>query len=156
MAENTAAETTPPPAEEPGVTPAPDAPENEAPAQDDDPRGNREAAKYRKQLRDAEQQRDTLRTQLTASRISVLASSKELSSSGMHPEAHIEAFAEPDSFFTDDGQINKAAVQARLAELRKEKPYLFTRMIIPNEGKAPANSGNSDAFETAFKPPVRS
>ena len=128
---------------------APAAPEpDETP---DDPRGNREAAKYRKQLRETESERDGLRAALTAARLAVLSTHK--AASQIAPTALVEAFTDPNAMFNPDGTVNSDAITAHLQQLRADKPHMFApaRMIIPSEGNSPSSHDGS-GWVGAFGP----
>lgn len=118
---------------------------------DEDPRGNREAAKYRKQLRETETERDDLRAALTAARLAVLSGHK--SASQIAPTALAEAFTDPNAMFSPDGTVNSDAIAAHLQQLRAEKPHMFApaRMIVPSEGNSPSSHAG-DGWAGAFGP----
>jgi len=120
-------------------------------AGEDEGRGNREAAKYRRQLRDVEAERDALRGQLTAARAELLAQVPGLR---IAEGAHGEVFSEPDAMFSVDGSLNRAAIDAHVATLRTERPYLFDmqRLYIPAEGRQPEHVGSSRGWSDAFGP----
>lgn len=117
-------------------------------------KAGREAAKYRRQLRDTEAERDTLRQQLDAARRSIVASSK--AAARLDPAAREAAFADVDvnTMFNNDGTTNTEAIQAHVQNLRTTAPYMFPSLIIPNEGKTPSDrSMPRQDFSEAFSPP---
>lgn len=125
----------------------------------DDPRGNREAAKYRKQLRDAQAELEGVQGRLAAAQSALLAQEagnlRVMKSMQIRPEAVRELDA--GSVFGQDGQIDTTALQAQLDAVYADRPYLFARnlngtMIIPSEGKHPDSNPDLNSFETAFRP----
>ena len=137
-----------------GQTAGSDTPDEAPVTQDageDESRGNREAAKYRRQLRDVEAERDALRGQLTAARAELLAQVPGLR---IAEGAHGEVFSEPDAMFSDDGSLNRAAIDAHVATLRTERPYLFDmqRLYIPAEGRQPESHAVPRDWKDAFGP----
>lgn len=130
----------------------------DAPAEPDEPqddtRGNKEAAKYRRQARDAEAARDTLSGQLTAARAQIVKASFTGHLGGLTVDA-LEAGGHPiDSFFGEDGALNVDALTAAGREVA-DKFGLVQKLIIPNEGKSPTDYKSADKFETAFTPKDR-
>lgn len=125
----------------------------------DDPRGNREAAKYRKQLRDAQAELEGVQGRLAAAQSALLVQEasnlRVMRSMQIRPEAVHELDAS--TVFGQDGQVDTNALRAQLDAVYAERPYLFTKnldgtMILPNEGKQPDSNPNLNSFETAFRP----
>lgn len=128
-----------------------DTPNEQEQPHDEDPRGNREAAKYRRQARDAEAARDTLAAQLTAARAQIVKASFIGHHSGLTVEA-LEAGGHPvDSLFTADGSLDVAALNTAGREVA-DRFGLVQRMIIPSEGRSPSGNIASDDFHAAFAP----
>src|SRR5690606_14650331 len=87
-----------------------------------DTRANREAAKYRRQLREVEAERDELRQALTTARATILAGIADRS---VAPGVSAELFPDPDAYFSADGTVNRAALDATIQQAREARPYLF-------------------------------
>lgn len=175
MTINTTPETpTAPPAPEPTAqvdqpapTPEPDV---------EDTRGNRDAAKYRRQLRHAEAARDdalalvgSARTELLKAALPtiehVTIADDAISFDGkdeparvttrhghLRPEALADSGIDLDAVF-DGMTVNPDKLRAELARVYDTKPYLFApgRFIIRADGTAAAVSAG-DPFIDAFKP----
>lgn len=132
------------------ITPE-DAPMEPVEPQEDDPRGNREAAKYRRQAREAEAARDNLTTQLTAARAQILKASFAGHLGGLTVEA-LEAGGHPvDSFFGEEGTLDVTALTAACREVA-DKFGLVQKLIVPNEGKSPSGNMLDTDFTAAFAP----
>lgn len=71
----------------------------------------REAAKYRRQLRDTEAERDELRDQLTTARREIVAESIRRSGSGVDPALVWELGHTPDELMGSDGTVDQQAVK---------------------------------------------
>lgn len=123
---------------------------------------NKEAAKYRRQLRETEAERDALREHLSTARGGMLTTLVDglrvKSSQQLHPTAHAEVFTDPNAYFNDDGTVNEAAVTAKLEETYESHPHYFHRNltgtgIIPNVGGTPdLPKVSRDSFKEAFAP----
>ena len=112
--------------------------------------GNKEAAKYRRQARDAEAERDQLRDWLTESRRIALAAHPR--SKFFADGSHQEVFADPDALFDPKtGQIDQAKYDAHFEAVKAQRPYLMHRLIIPAEGGSPPGQYEENSWEKAFK-----
>ena len=120
--------------------------------------GNREAAKYRRQLRDTETNLETARAALTAARTELVRNAvtgQKVGGNTFNLEAFDDAGIDPDTLFMEDGKLNTEAITETMTALAESSPYLFTppqRMIIPNEGNSPDNTTNVDNWQGAFAP----
>ena len=115
---------------------------------------SREAAKYRKALRDTEAQRDVLAEQVTAlqrAEVERLASAKLAKPAGVW-----SAGATVDELLDDDGNVDPAkvdeAVAAAIATNGLEKKRHGP--IIPGQGKQPERPVPLNTWEKAFGPPA--
>lgn len=129
-------------------------------------KGNREAAKYRTQLRDAEQQLEASQAALTASRDQLLKIAvkhfrfgttrfETLNSPSFREEAFDDVEFEHDKLFTDTGLLDHEALAQKLAEVYEAKPHYFQLArgpYVPNEGLSPDNRGRGNGFQEAFRP----
>lgn len=119
---------------------------------------NREAAKYRRQLRETEQKLESVTAALTIARGELLRSNLSDYRVGkltFNVDAFADAGLDVDALFGEDGQIATEAVDAAMTGLLESRPYMFTepqRLIVPNEGNIPDNSKFGDAWKDAFKP----
>lgn len=114
----------------------------------------REAAKYRRKLRDAEAERDQLRTTLdTVQRAEVV---RHIGNRIASPELLWIDGNKAGDFFNDKGGVDEAKVTKRLQEIRvkfgdgvmkSRGPY------APNEGRNPTNPARGNKFASAFVPP---
>lgn len=119
----------------------------------DPPTGNAEAARYRVRLREAEDQRDTLRTVVAAMGDTVMAIERERDTARRElVERHLAAtFADPAEFWSevpgipiaDDGTIDTATVDRWAAAILERHPHwrlysgpavLPTSLIAPGAG----------------------
>ena len=139
-----------------------DAPETTEPPEiveevEDTGKGNREAAKYRRQLRDAETQLETIQAALTAARGELLENAVtgyKVGRDTFNIIALNDAGLDPNALFDDRGKLNMAAVAESMQSLAVSHPYMFTaeqRLHIPNEGKSPSGSTSVDAWQGAFQ-----
>lgn len=159
-------------------------PEAQAPETDDAPepeieeqpigKGNREAAKYRRQLRDAEAERDSLKVSIAQARGKILEQTLDqrfysvLKLSGR----------DLNTLFTEDGDLDEDALQTAGDELDKEYPGMIEQQRgewhglheapplqllksnrrgaaapnDPDEGKSPNRPLNEDSWKGAFVP----
>lgn len=107
---------------DPGTDPTtPQAPEQDVqdvqePAGTEDHASNREAAKYRRQLRDTETERDGLRDQLTALRRQVVESASGLA----RPQALWLTDLDVNTLFTDEGTLDTARTTEAVARISSE------------------------------------
>ncbi|WP_062311538.1 hypothetical protein [Demequina rhizosphaerae] len=91
-------------------------------AVDDKSKAGRDAAKYRRQLRETEGERDTLREHLTAMRraeVERIATGADMLADG----ADLWQHADLDALLAEDGTVDAEAVQASVLELVKAKPH---------------------------------
>lgn len=112
--------------------------------------GNREAAKYRRLLREVEAERDRLTQHLAESRVSTLEAHGR--SAWILPGAIRDVFPDVNAVFGEDGTIDAEAYDAQFNQVRKERPYLFEQYVIPNAGRVPESKHIEPGFEAAFKP----
>lgn len=154
------------------ATTAPDvAPEAEETPAEDEPRGNREAAKYRKQLREAEGERDAALQALAQARDLALGKILDLdiaipSTRNNAPDRQVRmenssdlfelGYATRDECWNTDGTLNTERIREAVAKMYTERRRLFhSYMIVRGEGNAPDMSKLSnigDTFEAAFTP----
>lgn len=122
--------------------------------------GNREAAKYRRQLRDAEAERDQLRTDLTVAREQILRHAVEQAKVGrasFNMDAYDDAALTVAEFF-ENGTLDSEKLAAHLNGLHESKPYLFTEPrlgnMAPREGSTVRDTGSraSAQWQAAFMP----
>lgn len=132
-------------------TPEPEeAPENGSKA-------GREAAKYRRQLREAEAERDSLRASLTTTRGQLVRDALtgyKVNGNTFNIAALGDAGIDTDSMFSEDGALHLETLDTVMTELAETKPYMFTprpRLVIPGEGNIP-DSRETSAWEEAFTP----
>lgn len=153
-------------------------PEQPEPAEDS--KAGREAAKYRRQAREAEAERDALAEQLTAARDEIVRQRlaqpvqiEVLNADGTrkanfgaeghqrnvmlnHPD-DLFRFTDltPADLFTEDGRLDNERLTAAVAELHQSRPELCgtPKLIVPGVGKVPENMTLKPAFEAAFAPP---
>lgn len=96
-------------------------------------RGNKEAAKYRRQLRDTEAERDTLRSQLDAARWQLLeptGKAEQISVEVMRKLGHTV-----DEFVRDDGTVDHDAYQATARALAEDLGVALPMgTYVPTEG----------------------
>lgn len=132
---------------------------------------NREAAKYRKQLREAEAARDAALELVEPARRALLAAALRNiehitvtetpnSTTNMHhghlrPEALDDAGIDVAAMF-DGMTVNEDRVREELKRVYEAKPYLFAAppMIVPNEGRGYGGT-YTPGFEAAFSPDNR-
>lgn len=151
-------------------TTEPTTPDAETPAEtpqetDQATNSNREAAKYRKQLREAESERDAAHALIADARRELLAAKlpqvEHVIGEGnstcrvghLRPEALDDAGIELDALF-DGMSINEDKLRAELTRVYETKPYLFIppRMHVPNIEKSPDMSLYGNTFTEAFAP----
>lgn len=125
---------------------------------DEDTRGgNREAAKYRTQLRAAEAERDQLRDQLTAQRRSLIdwRAAGNGPNGTVQPELldaaglDVEALTNPDT-----GQLDMNAVDQFIGATAQR--FNIARGFTPNRGQGASGNGtppSKPSIADAFKPP---
>lgn len=153
---------------------------DETPEPAEDGKAGREAAKYRRQARQAEAERDALAEQLTAARDEIVrqrlaqpvqieilnpdgtrktnfgAEGHQRNVMLNHPD-DLFRFTDltPSDLFTEDGRLDNERLTAAVAELHKARPELCgtPKLIVPTAGKVPENMTLKPAFEAAFAPP---
>lgn len=131
-------------------------PEPELPDIEDDPKPGREAAKYRRQLREVEAERDQLREVVSSyQRAAVEASAaKQLAAPSLLWESGKLA---PADLVGDDGQPDSAKVEQAVKDLvsvhgREVLAARLTGGYAPNEGRQPRRFTMSQSFTDAFRP----
>lgn len=119
---------------------------------------NREAAKYRRQAREAEAERDTLRGELTAARTEILRTAVtgyKIGADLFNGAALDDAGIDTDAIFTD-GKLDTGKLEAEMSALQQSRPYMFTRPrfgnIAPREGRAVNTGERRDGWKLAFSP----
>lgn len=121
---------------------------------------NREAAKYRTQLRETETERDELRASLTQTRTELVRAAVadyKIGSSRFNIDALEDAGLDVDAIFTD-GRLDAEALSAQMTALHESKPYMFNEPklgnIAPREGATVRNAStrSSSGWQAAFKP----
>lgn len=119
---------------------------------------NREAAKYRKQLRDAESQLATVQERLTAARAEILRAAltgHQVDGKTFKVDALDDAGLDVETLFDESGKLNGDAVAQAMAGLAEARPYMFDaqpRLYIPGEGKIPRDQNTTPNWEDAFSP----
>lgn len=126
---------------------APEAPEVQEEPQSD-PR-NREAAKYRKQLREAEAGRDAAQQMLTAARSQILTTQFRGELHGLTVDALEAGGHTIDSFFSETGTLDADKLKTAAKDVA-ERFGLVQKLIIPNEGRTPDNPYAGNAWKDAF------
>lgn len=129
----------------------PDAPEVQEthPEAAEDKTANREAAKYRRQLRETEAARDTAQQMLTTARAQILRTEFQGHLGGLTTDA-LEAGGHPvDSFFTEDGTLDVQRLRTAATEVM-ERFGLTQKLIIPSEGRSPENTYMGNGWQDAF------
>lgn len=98
---------------------APDGtPDASGQAEEVDQGSNREAAKYRRRLRDTEAERDRLADQLATARKAVVESELDRLPVKVHPDL-IWMRSAPADYFADDGTLNRERLQLIVDQLRQ-------------------------------------
>lgn len=122
--------------------------------------GNREAAKYRRQAREAQAELESVRAQLAAAQSTVLQNAAVQIRLDKGATLRPDAVQELDhaGMVTDEGSLNQEALQEQLERLHQERPYLFERPQGPSSSaigrvNSAAHLGErADSFEAAFAP----
>lgn len=111
---------------------------------------NREAANYRRQLREVQAERDALTAALTAARHTVIAD--RLKGKGLKLEALTAAGHELSSFFCEDGGLGDELLEKAVTDTR-EALGIPTRPvgIVPTQGTGDPNP-NVGSWSGAFSP----
>ncbi|ALI24935.1 hypothetical protein XA26_10780 [Mycolicibacterium fortuitum] len=134
--------------------PTTDTPE---PPEDEQRGGNREAAKYRTQLRAAEAERDQLRDQLTAQRRSLIdwRAAGNGPNGTVQPELLDAAGLDVDMLIdTETGQLDMNAVDQFIGATAQR--FNIARGFTPNRGQGASGNGtppSKPSIADAFKPP---
>lgn len=114
--------------------------------------GNAEAAKYRRQARDAQQERDSLRTQLDAMRTREV---ERLAADTLADGADVwHGGTNLASLVADDGTVSADAVKARADAIAGEKPHYKRRASTGELSQGPRGSGpakSGPTFADIFK-----
>lgn len=140
MTEDATAETTTDAAEKPTLENA---------EQQTEPRGNREAARYRTRLREVEAEHQATTEALEATRralVDMLAQAK-----GIKPAALWAAGTTLDSLLDDDGNVSTDAVSAALDNAVKHLGLNRTPRPDPSQGATAGNVQPSDPFAAALR-----
>ncbi len=135
----------------------PDPAADETPGQDPADKPGREAAKYRRQLREVEAERDELRATLDHvqhAEVERATGDRLVSHELLWIDGH-----KASEFYSKNGQIDPAKLDARVQQVRdKFGDGVFTKPqrgpFVPNEGRQPRNpgAGSGSKFADAFKP----
>lgn len=134
--------------EEPTETPE-DAAQDDSEADDGNP--NREAAKYRRRLRDTEAERDDLAAQVDALRRQIV--DDAVSRTGVPSEAFWST-SELGDMLDDDGNVDLERVTAQAEDVRKR--FSIARLPAPNKAQGSSASGpppesETQRWQSAFK-----
>lgn len=157
-------------AEEVIENPAPEAAEALEPTQvepedADEGSGNKEAAKYRRKLREAERERDGLRATSEKLRSALLFATADLTIPGesgryrlTRPLDLLElGGVDLDDLIDADGAVDAEKVASTLAVMHETRPGLFEHepfaRPIPGEGQPVGYAPARPAFQEAFTPP---
>lgn len=124
----------------------------EALTEAEDARGNKEAAKYRRQLREAEAERDTLTERVAALQ---RAEAERIAGEKIaQPSALWASGVTLDTLLDADGNVDagkvREATDAATSVLGLTKT--LRGPILPNQGKHPDRAVTRDTFEAAFSP----
>lgn len=128
--------------------------------QGSDQNSNKEAAKYRTKLRDAEAERDGLRTSLTQARTELMRAAVtgyKIGNAQFNTDALEDAGLDIDAIFAD-GRLDLEALGAQMTALHESKPYMFTEPklgnVAPREGATVRHAGSraSAQWQAAFTP----
>lgn len=120
----------------------------------EDGKGNREAARYRRALREVEADRDTYRDRLGALRRQII----EEKSGLLRPAALWAAGLNPDDYFTEEGTLDKAALAPAIAEATDRLGLALaprTPAPDPSQGARPTVLPERDQWADAFTPNYR-
>lgn len=119
---------------------------------------NREAAKYRRQLREVEQRAEALEASLASARAQIIKHSTtdyRVGADTFNTDALADANLDTAALFTEDGNLDTEALDAALQQLHTDKPYFFAppqKLIVPNEGNSPTDVTDLATWEAAFAP----
>lgn len=154
--------------------PAPAEADDQEQADDDRPQSGREA-RYRRQLRETEAERDQLRMQLEAVQLEALtkalSTSREVTWSSedgrstrrkglaLHDPADVLTPDVVKTLLTDQGTVDQGAVEALLVEIDKTRPHLIKNSVglrVPTSGRVPEKpTGTGSTWHDAFMPKPR-
>lgn len=130
----------------------------EAPEQSEAPEnGNREAAKYRRQLRDVQQQLEANQTHLDKARSRILKGALDgfkVGGKTFNTEALKDSGIDTAALFDEDGELNTEALETTMTALAQEKPYMFSPPVPVMVPGAPESIvlSKPGGFTVAFKP----
>ncbi|KUF06767.1 hypothetical protein [Leucobacter sp. G161] len=122
---------------------------------DDTSKPGREAAKYRRQLRDTETERDTLKNSLHAARTELLRAHLTAHAIGgkqFNLDALQDAGIDTEEIFTNGGTLDPEAFETLMSGLLEHKPYMFTELPKIRAGAESAAFVPQADFDTAFAP----
>lgn len=119
-----------------------------APAAEEQSATNREAAKYRRQLREVETERDTLRSQLTDLAREHIESTLPR---GLNPEIFWKLAPETDEFMKE-GQINHDFVKSEVSRLSRELNIGHGPIVSAQKGMEHDQYESKNSFDKAFAP----
>lgn len=122
---------------------------------DDNSKPGREAAKYRRQLRDTETERDTLRESLRTARSEILRAhltGHAIGGKQFNLDALQDAGIDTDEIFTNGGTLDPEAFETLMSGLLEHKPYMFTELPKIRAGAESAAFVPQADFDTAFAP----
>lgn len=149
MTDETSPETTDAPeVEQPTTDPDVDEPADEADEAADETKAGKEAAKYRRRLRDTEAERDTLREQLDAARRAIVET--HAAQHLTKPSALWVTGASVDALLDTDGNIDPTLVEEACSlardQLGAERPGYAPDDAQGARSAMPARTGWTDAF----------
>ncbi|MDV6291501.1 hypothetical protein [Rhodococcus aetherivorans] len=117
----------------------------------DTPDEGKEAAKYRRRLRETEKQRDALQEQVSALRRAAIDTDVQRTHR-MKPDGFWATGITVDQLLDDDGNIDPAKVAANAADaVQRLGVQQQGRNVVPREGANPRPRGG-DRFTEAFTP----
>ncbi|WP_129658573.1 Snf7 family protein [Rothia halotolerans] len=137
-------DTTPAPAGQDQEDQQPDAEEEQEAGKNS--KANREAAKYRTQLRETEAKLESVTTQ----RDQVQAALVETQVTGMTPKLFWQMSDGPSEFFTDDGALDTQKIRDRMQEIRKD--FGLKNSIDHSLGRETPPEGRRNSLANAFTP----
>lgn len=129
-------------------------------AEDKPDRGNKEAARYRTKLREAEAERDGLRASLTQARTELMRAAVtgyKIGNARFNTDALDDAGLDADAIFAS-GKLDPEVLSAQMTALHESKPYMFAEPkqgnIAPREGATVRDAGSRATAEwrAAFAP----
>lgn len=111
-------------------------------------KANREAAKYRTQLRESEERYSALNAQHT----NLVRQMVEGNLPGNLSPKLLWKLCEPEEFMTDEGTVDTEEVNRRAGEIIKEFSLNPANNPVPTAGKQPGKSSPNHSLSAAFKP----